>query len=286
VAVDEHNFTAEVLGDSVSGAVLSGPSTSEGAAMTKKKVVRVEHEAGAEDAEPTWKPTAEANSKATRLRLFAAVLWLLAIAGELYGILGLLRDDPVNMVLLIALIVVIGLLAIAGSLLWKQANRLDPASRSDTVRFFVQNQLGAIITVIAFLPLIAMILLNKDMDGKQKAIAGGIGVVVMLVATAIGADFNPPSTEQYDAETNQVVQLTGKNLVFWTKSGGVFHLCQDASAVNLDSKDNTIYSGTVADAHAAGKDRLTLQVKQETKQCGFTTPAADVSNQPSPTPTQ
>jgi hypothetical protein len=194
-----------------------------------------------------------------------------------------LRQNPVNLILLIVLLVVIGGLAVGGSLLWKQANRLDPASRKDKVRFFVQNQLGAIITIIAFLPLIIMIFLNKDMDGKQKGIAGAIGIVLLLVAGYFGTSINPPSTEQYTAETQQVVEITGQNLVFWTKSGNVFHLCQDASAVNLDSADNTIYSGTVAEAHAAGKPRLTLQVEQEKKQCGFDT-TAEVTPEPTPTP--
>lgn len=253
--------------------------------MAEKKVVRVESNSDSEPpkSDSTWKPTAEANSKATRLRLSAAALWVLAIAGELYGIFGVLNNPPVNMVLLIAVIVVIGLLAVGGSLLWKKANRLDPASKTDTVRFFVQNQLGAIVTVIAFLPLIALILLNKDMDKKQKAIAGGIGVVVMLAAGAVGVDWDAPSTEQYTAESNAVTDATGQDLVYWTKSGKVFHLCEDVSAVNLESKDNKIYSGTVADAHEAGKSRLTKQVEQERKQCGFDTPADDNATDEEPT---
>jgi len=232
-------------------------------AKSDKKVVRVESTPAskAEEArESNWKPTPEAKSKAIGFRVIAGVLWLLAIGTEAFAIFWVLRQNPVNLILLIVLLVVIGGLAVGGSLLWKQANRLDPASRTDKFRFFVQNQLGAIITIIAFLPLIIMIFLNKDMDGKQKGIAGAIGIVLLLVAGYFGTSINPPSTEQYTAETEQVVEITGQNLVFWTKSGNVFHLCQDASAVNLDSADNTIYSGTVAEAHAAGKPRLTLQV--------------------------
>jgi hypothetical protein len=66
-----------------------------------------------------------------------------------------------------------------------------------------------------------------------------------------------------------VVGYTGHDLVFWTKAGTVYHLCQAASDLQLVSKDNTIYSGTVADAHVAGKDRLTLKVQEELKECGF-----------------
>ncbi len=236
----------------------------------KKKVVRVESDPEElEEAAEDWKPTPEAKGKATGFRVIAAILWGLAIGAEAFAIFYVLKQNPVNLILLIILLVVIGALAVGGSLLWKRANRLDPARRSDKVRFFVQNQLGAIITVIAFLPLIILIFTNKNMDGKQKGIAGAIAIVLLLVAGYFGLSLNPPSVEQYTAETQTVVELTGQNLVYWTKSGEVYHLCEDASAVNLDSQDNTIYSGTVADAHADGKERLTLQVDQELEQCGF-----------------
>ena len=87
--------------------------------------------------------------------------------------------------------------------MWKAANKQDPARQSDTARFFFQNQLGAIITVIAFLPLIVLIFMDKDMDPKNKKIAGGIGVVLAAVATFIGIDFNPPSVEQYTQDMNK-----------------------------------------------------------------------------------
>lgn len=239
-----------------------------------KKVVRVES-ASKDDADSTWKPSEGANSKATLLRAFAFLLWLVAIGGEAVGIFVLLEQDPVNMALLIGLIVVIGILAIAGNLLWKKANRLDPARKSDPIRFFFQNQLGAIITLIAFVPLIVLILLDKDMSKGQKALAGGIGIVVALIATATGVSLDPPSVEQYTAETNAVKEATGQDLVYWTKHGEVFHVCDKVSDLQHDSEDDTIYSGTVADAHAAGKERLTKKIDLELRQCGLA-PDADV----------
>ena len=53
----------------------------------------------------------------------------------------------------------------------------------------------------------------------------------------------------------------------------MYHLCADASAVNLESADNQIYSGTVSDAHTAGKAGLTLEVAQELEECGLEAPA-------------
>ncbi|MES2169425.1 MAG: hypothetical protein V4479_01700 [Actinomycetota bacterium] len=259
------------------------------AEVGKKKVVHVQETAAseAEEERTSFVPTPQAKSQATTFRIIAVVLWLLAIGTEAFEIFYVLKQNPVNMILLIGLLVAIAVLAIAGSLLWKQANRLDPASKTDKVRFFVQNQLGAIITVIAFVPLIVLIFTDKNMSGQQKGIAGAIGIVLLVVAGYFGVSINPPSTQQYDAETSQVVALTGADAVTWTKSGKVYHLCEAASAVNQTSKDNQIYAGTVAEAHAAGKQRMTLQIDQELAQCGFpprtaSTDAPLVSATPTP----
>src|SRR6476469_4075920 len=157
------------------------------------------------DVTKEWRATQGQKSAATRLRIFAAIAWVIAIGGEIAGIV-LLRQhkfDHGNLPLLIGLLVVIAVFAIAGSLMWKAANKHDPASKSEPVRFFVQNQLGAIITVIAFLPLVVLIFLDKDMDPKNKKIAGGIGVVLAAVAAFIGIDFNPPSVEKYTQDMNK-----------------------------------------------------------------------------------
>lgn len=244
-------------------------STSKPTSKPTKKISQVR--AKNTDDQPVWQPTPESAAKATRLRIFAWVAWALAIGAEAFAIFWVLRQSPVTMWLLITLIAVAGVLSVAGSLWWKQANRLSPASREDKLRFFVQNQLGAIVAIIAFLPLIIMIFLNKDMDGKQKGIAGGIGIAVLLIAGAVGISWDAPSQEQYATETNIVKQLTGEDTVFWTKSGSVFHVCESVPDVNKASQDGTIYQGTVAAAHEAGKDRLTKRWESEaTNYCGYT----------------
>ena len=239
-----------------------GAGTASGAPTASKAPKR-------ERVDPAWTPTPEAKAQAGKLRLISWILWALAIAGEAFAIFWVLKQITVNMWLLIGLIVVIGALALIAAQLWKKANRLDPASERDKVRFFVQNQLGAIMTIVAFLPLIILVFLNKNMDGKQKGIAGGIAIAVMIAVGLLAADYTPPSVEQYANEQATVVHLTGEDKVTWTKSGKVFHLCETAKAVNLESKDGQIFSGPVAAAHEAGKDRLTKQLKQEMEQCGF-----------------
>lgn len=249
---------------------------------TKKKVVHTTpastKAADGKGKAPVWTPSPEAKSKAGRLRIFAWVGWIAAIAVQLFAIFWILKQVPVNMVLLIAAIVVTGILSIGGSMLWKQANRLDPASRADGFRFWVQNQLGAIMAIVSFLPLIIMIFLNKDMDSKQKGIAGGIGIVVLLIAAMFGASYESPSQEQYAAEQSIVLTLTGKDEVFWTKSGTVFHVCDAVPDVNKESRDGEIHVGTVEDAHAAGKSRLVSYWEREAiNYCGYTQEQVDAT---------
>lgn len=151
------------------------------------------------DVTKDWQATQDQKSAATRLRLFAALAWLVAIAGEIAVIVLLCRHkfDHGNLPLLIGLLVGIAIFAIAGNLLWKAANRHDPARESDKSRFFFQNQLGAIITVIAFLPLVVLILNDKDLDPQSKKIAAGVGAALAVLATLVGVDFKPASVEQY-----------------------------------------------------------------------------------------
>jgi hypothetical protein len=192
------------------------------------------------DVTKEWRATHGQKSAATRLRIFAAIAWLIAIGTEIAGIV-LLRQhkfDHGNLGLLIGLLVVIAVFAIAGSLMWKAANKHDPARESDRARFFFQNQLGAIITVIAFLPLIVLVFMDKDMDPKNKKIAGGIGVVLAAAATLIGVDFNPPSVEQYTKDMNTCAAQI--------KAGQPTTAC--SPEVAEQAKDIARDSKTVADA--------------------------------------
>jgi len=156
------------------------------------------------DVTKDWQATQGQKSSATRLRLFAALAWLIAIGGEIYGIILFRQNkfDHGNLPLLIGILVGIAIFAIAGNLLWKAANRHDPARASDTGRFFFQNQLGAIITLIAFLPLIFLIFTDKNMDPQTKKVAGGVGAALAVLAAVMGVSFKPPSVEQYTQDMN------------------------------------------------------------------------------------
>lgn len=263
----------------------------------KKTVENGDASADGAVADRTWAPTADSKKRATTFRWIAVALWVIAIAAEAVAIFWLLRqrefvgEDGVLVrntdtglleeqnataqfpqwafITLLVMLVVIAALSITGSFLWKKANRLDPAKKSDTVRFFVQNQLGAIIAVIAFLPLIILIFLNKDMDKGQKATAGIVGIVLAGAAVALGIDYNPASVEQYTADQSTVIQLLGQDEVVWVDGGAVYHVCDEVSDIQTGSEKIT---GTTAEAIAAGKQRLTLKFASELRTCGLAVP--------------
>ena len=263
------------------------------------------------DVTKEWRATQGQKSAATRLRIFAAIAWVIAIGGEVAGIVLLRqgRFDEGNLPLLIGILVGIAVFAIAGSLMWKAANKHDPARRSDTAKFFFQNQLGAIVTVIAFLPLIVLIFTDKDMDPKNKKIAGGIGALLAVGATLIGVSWNPPSVEQYTQDMNScaaqikagqpttacspevaeqakdiardsktVTEATnGQDVVYWiapengAKKSATPHVFHLCEGVS-PLRGKTVNRGSVTQAYSENATRITKQIPMEQKQCGFGAP--------------
>ena len=261
------------------------------------------------DVTKAWAATQDQKGQAKKLRIFAALSWVVAIGTEIFGGLLILKDkfNEGNLALLIGLLVVIAVFAIAGSIMWKKANRHDPASEKEPVKFFIQNQLGAIITLIAFVPLLAMIFLDKDMDPKTKKVAGGVGVVLAAIATFVfGADYNPVSQEQYTEDMNAcaaqikakepttacspavaaqaqdiardseaVAAATGgQDVVYWIAPKAGEEKSKSKLVFHLCENVSTlrgknINSGTVTEAYAQNAVRLTKQLKMEQRQCGF-----------------
>ena len=203
------------------------------------------------DVTKDWQASQGQKSAAGRLRIFAVLAWIVAIGGEIAGIVMLRqhRFDHGNLALLIGILAGIAIFAIAGSMLWKAANRHDPARASDKAKFFFQNQLGAIITMVAFLPLVVLIFMDKDMDPKNKKIAGGIGAVLAVAATLIGVSWNPPSVEQYTKDMNACAAQIKANQPTTACSPDV---AEQAKAIAQDT--STVTDATKDAAHPNGQD--------------------------------
>ena len=203
------------------------------------------------DVTKDWRATHGQKSSARRLRILAVLSWIVAIGGEVAGIVLLYRHtfDHGNLALLIGLLVGIAIFAIAGSLMWKAANRQDPARESEKFRFFIQNQLGAIITLVAFVPLVVLIFMDKDLDPKNKKIAGGVGAALAVVATLIGVSYNPPSVEQYTRDMNQCAAQIKAHEPTTACSPEVAAQAQD---IARDAQ--TVLAATKDSANPAGRD--------------------------------
>lgn len=187
------------------------------------------------------------------LRAGAIVLWIAAIAFEVCAILSLNGTIQIGTIqplyLLIGFMILDLICVIIGSQLWKKANHIKPASEKNQLTFWLWNNLGSIVSVIAFLPLIILILTNKDADKKTKTIAAIAAAVCLAIGGVTSYDFNPVSAEQQEA----AMQALGEQTVYWAEHGKVYHTHEDCQ--HLDRTDNLTY-GSVEQAIAENRVRL------------------------------
>ena len=223
----------------------------------KKKVV------AAASAETKAAPKKEASEKTMKeakpvgnaggLRAGAIICWILALVCEAIGILSLFGKINItfmNTLTLVIVVLVVDLIfVIIGSQLWKKANHIDPASKKNKVKFFLWNNMGVIVCILAFLPYIILILKDKDnFDKKTKTIAAVAAVVALMIGGLTSIDYNPVSEE----ELNAAVQTIDGD-VYWTQFGKVYHTSEECQ--HLNNSDTIIY-GSVDEAIAANKSRL------------------------------
>ncbi len=223
-----------------------------------------------EKSKDTSKPavvSAENKKKATGLRWGAVALWLLAIGFEVVAILllnGTLYLPGNTTVWLIAALVVDMVLVIIASQLWKKSNRLDPASEKNKVKFFLWNNMGLIASVIAFVPIIILLLKDKKMDKKTKRIVSAVAAVALVIAGASSIDYDPVSAEDL-AEAQEKAAVTSSGMAYWTQWGRSYHLDPDCHTLKRSA---TVYEGTIEEAFEA----------KRTDPCDFCALDADVSS--------
>ncbi len=189
---------------------------------------------------------------ASALRIGAIVLWVVALVFEILAIRtitghAIIRSIP-TMTQFIIYVVLDLICVIIGSQLWKKANHIRPASEKNKTLFWLWNNMGVLAALVCFFPLIILVLTNKDLDKKTKAIASVIAIIALLIGGVSSYDFNPVSQEQQQAA---MTAISGN--VFWTKYGHVYHTHEDCQALN--QSDELIY-GTVEEAIAANRTRL------------------------------
>ena len=189
---------------------------------------------------------------AKNLRIGAVVLWVLAVVMEVLALMVVLGKVNLKFMptlyQLIAFLVLDLAFVIIGAQLWKKANHIDPVSEAKKFKFWLWNNMGVVVCVVAFVPIIILMLTNKNLDKKTKTIATVVAIIALLIGGVCSYDFNPVSEEQQQAAINAVA-----GDVFWSPFGKVYHTHDDCQALN---QSDTLTYGTVEQAIAAGRTRL------------------------------
>ena len=211
---------------------------------------------------------------AAGLRIGAVVLWVAAIALEIMALLVVLGKLNLHVLptlwQLILLLVLDLICVIVGAQLWKKANHIKPASEANPLKFWLWNNMGVIVCVVAFVPIIILMLTNKDLDKKTKAIATVVAVIALLIGGLASYDFNPVSQEQQQA----AISALGDESVYWAPFGHVYHTHEDCGALN---RSDELTVGTVEQAIAANRTRLCSFCCKRDDITGVVTDKANVS---------
>lgn len=196
-------------------------------------------------------------------RIGAVILWILAIACEVVAVLNIFNKLELpkftQLTWLIILIVLDLIFVVCGSMLWKKANHIDPASEKNKTKFWLWNNLGSIMAVLAFLPLIIIIFTNKDLDGKTKKVAGIVAIVALAGGFLASYDWNPVSSEQLQAAKAEILANgnydtndDGEPVVYWVANSKKYHINSSCSAINRSNSASDIFRGTLDAAYQKG----------------------------------
>ncbi len=221
------------------------------AAAPKKKKTIISASDGKETTARKVKEAAPVGN-ATGLRIGAAVLWVVAIALEVLAVLilnGTITWTFMPSLTQIIIVLVLDLVCvIIGSLLWKKANHIKPASKRNKLLFWLWNNMGLIVCALAFVPFVILALTNKNADKKTKSVASVVAVIALLIGGLISYEWNPISQEEQQAAINAITTD-----VYWSPFGRKYHTSQDCSSLN---QSDTLTVGTVEEAIAAGRTDL------------------------------
>lgn len=212
--------------------------------------------------------------KDTPLRIGAAILWVVAIVFEVLALK--VMQGKLDMKFMPALYQMILFLVldmvcvIIGAQLWKKANHIKPASEKNPFIFWLWNNMGVVVAVIAFVPFIILLLTNKNVDKKTKTIAAVAAVIMLLISGVASYDFDPVSAEQKEAAIETIQEG-----VYWTRFGKVYHTHDDCQALN---RSEELKYGYVDEAIEAGKTRLCSFCAKRDAITGVATDNVDVSD--------
>ena len=209
------------------------------------------------------RPAAAAGKSTVGLRVGACLLWLLAIACEVFAVMALMKDFSIrfgqnaqtNVLLTVILFLVLDLaLCIVAAQLWKKANRIKPMSeKRGKFLFYLWAEMGLIMLALCFVPVIIALFKSKKLDQKTKTITAVIAIVAVLLAGLFSADWNPITQEQKEEAEAQITTN-----VYWTTFGHKYHLAWDENGQEGCPyiRNSEPYVGTVTEAIETGRTAI------------------------------
>jgi cation transport ATPase len=237
--------TAKAAADKAEKVVEKASEKAEAVAEKAEETVKKTAAKAAEE-KPAAKTSSAKSSKtpekpystagAMERRIGAIICWVLAIVCEIFAIClytGKLEITFMKTTIALVILIVVDLiLVIIGSLLWKKANHIDPASKKNKLKFFLWNNMGVIACIVAFLPFIIVILTDKEnKDPQMKKIAGIAAAIALVIGVLFSIEWSPISQEEKTA------QVKYSEHVYYTQWGKKYHLYEDCSHINnSDSK--------------------------------------------------
>jgi len=126
--------------------------------------------------------------RTANLRIPALIGWGLAIIAELVTIFWFVNLRPIDWLSLAIIVLAVGAVAVPSSLLWRQANLKAPAP-GDSDRFFFQHFVGGILTVMAYPPMLGLVLQDKALTVVERVIVSALGLVVCTLTVLFGVNW-------------------------------------------------------------------------------------------------
>ncbi len=126
-------------------------------------------------------------AKALPNRIFAIIFWCLGIALEIFTFLnirGTINIPVISnyLVIFVILFIILAIvLVIIGSQFWRKANQINPPSDENKNTYWLSNQIGLLISIVVFVPIVILLLVNKDLDKKSKRISTIVAVIALVI---------------------------------------------------------------------------------------------------------
>jgi len=221
------------------------------------------------------KKTSVAERKQVKtLRIWAIILWVLAVAAEVGAFFAFsfaVRNNvsamefpnaldrigqflnsyglaSKEMLLVILALVVDAICCITAALLWKKSNKISPCLASSKLVRTVWHQLGVIMVLVCFVPIGIFMLVKSDkLDKKTRTALLAIFLALFVGATATSVDYKQPSEEEVQQLQQEAIDANAEGEVYWTRYGKSYHFDGECHTLARSNPDN-LFTGSLEDA--------------------------------------